>query len=54
MQELVMTYQKIEVERRSPHLGAFLEAVDLSSPLDVATVKEIRAALLGVRAHLFP
>jgi taurine dioxygenase len=41
-----MTYQKIEVERCSPYLGAFIEAVDLSSPLDVATVREIRAALL--------
>ena len=49
-----MTYQKIEVERRSPHLGAFLEAVDLGSPPDVAKVKEIRAALLGVRGRLFP
>ena len=41
-----MTYQKIEVERRSPYLGAFIEAVDLSAPLDDATVAEIRAALL--------
>lgn len=44
--ELTVTYQKIEVERRSPHLGAFIEAVDLSAPLDDATVAEIRAALL--------
>ncbi len=44
--ELTVAYQKIEVERRSPHLGAFIEAVDLSAPLDDATVAEIRAALL--------
>jgi len=41
-----MSYQKIEVERRSPHLGAFVGGVDLSSPLDDETVKEIRTALL--------
>ena len=39
-----MSYQKIEVERRPPHLGAVIEAVDLSSPLEVATVMEMGAA----------
>lgn len=41
-----MSYQRIEVERRSPHLGAFVSGVDLSSPLEDETVKEIRSALL--------
>ena len=41
-----MNYQKIQVERRSPHLGAFVEGVDLTSPLDDATASEIYASLL--------
>lgn len=41
-----MSYQKIQVERRSPHLGAFISGVDLSASLDEETVNEIRAALL--------
>ena len=41
-----MAYQKIQVERRSPHLGAFIEGVDLTAPLDDETVAEVRTALL--------
>ncbi len=41
-----MSYQIIQAERRSPHLGAFIEGVDLAQPLDVAAVAEIKAALL--------
>jgi len=41
-----MKYESIRVQRRSPHLGAFIEGVDLTRPLDHATVAEIRAALL--------
>ena len=41
-----MDYQQIQVTRRSPHLGAFIGGVDLTSPLDEAMVSEIYAALL--------
>jgi len=41
-----MQYQKIKVERRSPHLGAFVGGIDLSKDLDEETVNEIRTALL--------
>ena len=41
-----MAYQNIQVERRSPRLGAFIEGVDLTGPLEDETVAEIRAALL--------
>ena len=41
-----MNYEIIKTERRSPHLGAFVEGVDLTQPLDDATVLEIKAALL--------
>jgi taurine dioxygenase len=40
-----MNYQTIKAERRSPHLGAFIEAVDLTQPLADAAVAEIKAAL---------
>jgi hypothetical protein len=39
MQELVMTYQKIEVARRSPHLGAFIEAVELFAAATRVTIQ---------------
>ena len=41
-----MSYRIIKAERRSPHLGAFIEGVDLTQALDEATVAEIKAALL--------
>ena len=41
-----MTYQVLKVARRSPHLGAFIEGVDLSQSLSAAAVDEIKAALL--------
>ena len=41
-----MSYQHIQVERRSPHLGAFVTGVDLSQPLEAEAVSELRAALL--------
>ena len=41
-----MNYKIIKPERRSPHLGAFIEGVDLSKPLSDDAVAEIKAALL--------
>ncbi len=41
-----MKYKTISVARRSPHLGAFVQSVDLSQPLPQETVAEIRSALL--------
>ena len=41
-----MNYQIIQAERRSPHLGAFIEGVDLTQPLDAPAVAEIKGALL--------
>lgn len=40
MQELVMTYQKIKVERRSPQLGAFIEAVELFAAETRITIQD--------------
>jgi taurine dioxygenase len=40
------SYQIVKTERRSPHLGAFIEGVDLTQPLEDAAVAEIKAALL--------
>ena len=40
-----MTYKIIEVERRSPHLGAFVGGVDLTQALEEAAIAEIKAAL---------
>ncbi len=41
-----MEYQKIEVARRSPNLGAFVSGVDLGEDLPDSAIEEIRAALL--------
>jgi taurine dioxygenase len=41
-----MAYQKLQLERRSPHLGAYVDGVDLSKPLDDESIAEIRSALL--------
>ena len=41
-----MEYKDIRAIRRSPHLGAFIEDVDLGSTLSKETVAEIRSALL--------
>ncbi|MDE0309144.1 MAG: TauD/TfdA family dioxygenase [Acidiferrobacterales bacterium] len=41
-----MSYQNIQCTRRSPHLGAFVDRVDLSTDLGEQTVAEIRSALL--------
>ena len=41
-----MNYEIIKTERRSPHLGAFVEGVDLTQPLEDAAIAEIKAALL--------
>ena len=48
-----MTYEIIEVQRRSPHLGGFVRGVDLTRPLDDAAVAEIRAALLEFSVLFF-
>ena len=48
-----MAYQTIEVERRSPHLGAWIRGVDLREELDAATVAEIRQALLEFHVIFF-
>lgn len=48
-----MTYHKIEVERRSPHLGAFIHGIDLTRALDDDTVREIRSALLEFHVIFF-
>ena len=48
-----MNYRKIAVARRSPHLGAWVSGVDLSVPLDDATVAEIRGALLEFHVLFF-
>ena len=48
-----MSYQKIIVERRSPHLGAWIAGVDLREALDDATVAEIRKALLEFHVVFF-
>ncbi len=41
-----MDYQTVSVTRRSPHLGAFVDDVDLSKKLPDPTVQDIRHALL--------
>lgn len=41
-----MAYKHINTIRRSPHLGAFVEGVDLSQSLSTEVIAEIRAALL--------
>ncbi len=41
-----MNYKHISATRRSPHLGAFIEGVDLSTDLPDEAIAEIRAALL--------
>ena len=41
-----MNYRELQIEPRSPHLGAFIEGVDLSLPLGKTSIHEIHAALL--------
>ncbi len=41
-----MTYQRIAVERLTPHIGAEISGVDLSKPVDSEIIAEIRQALL--------
>ncbi len=41
-----MDYQTVSVTRRSPHLGAFVDDVDLSKKLPDPTIQDIRHALL--------
>jgi len=41
-----IAYKKLQIERRSSNLGAFIEGVDLSQALDDESVAEIRSALL--------
>lgn len=48
-----MAYEKIEVERRSPHLGAWIRGVDLRHELDDRTIAEIRRALLEFHVIFF-
>ena len=48
-----MSYDKIEVERRSPHLGAWIRGVDLREELDDAIIAEIRRALLEFHVIYF-
>jgi hypothetical protein len=48
-----MNYQIIKVERRSPHLGAFIDGVDMTQSLDDAVVTGIRAALLEFSVFFF-
>lgn len=48
-----MPYKTIQVERRSPHLGAFISAVNLAQPMDDEVVAEIRAALLEFHVIFF-
>ena len=48
-----MSYQKIEVERRSPHLGAWVRGVDLREDLEDDIIAEIRRALLEFHVIFF-
>ncbi len=48
-----MNYKHISTERRSPHLGAFVDGVDLSQPLSKQVVSEIRSALLEFSVIFF-
>ena len=41
-----MTYQAIQVEKLTPHVGGEISGVDLSQPLDERTFKEIHDALI--------
>ena len=41
-----MSSNQIQIERCSPHLGAFIRGVDLVSKLDDDVIQEIRSALL--------
>jgi len=41
-----MNYQVLKIARRSPHLCAFIEGVDLTQSLSATAVAEIKAALL--------
>lgn len=48
-----MSYRKIQVERRSPYLGAWVRGVDLRQDIDIDTIAEIRRALLEFHVLFF-
>ena len=48
-----MTYEKIEVERRSAHLGGWIRGIDLREELDAETIAEIKQALLEFHVIFF-
>ena len=48
-----MSFKYITTTRRSPHLGAFVEGVDLSEPLAEEAISEIRSALLDYGVLFF-
>ena len=41
-----MTYQSIQIDKLTPHVGGEISGVDLSKPLDERTFKEIHDALI--------
>lgn len=48
-----MSFKIIEVERRSPHLGAWISGIDLTQNLDDDTIAEIRRALIEFHVIFF-
>ncbi|MFT5739351.1 MAG: alpha-ketoglutarate-dependent taurine dioxygenase, partial [Gammaproteobacteria bacterium] len=48
-----MSVQKLRIKPRSVHIGAFIEGVDLSQPLDDSVIAEIRQALLDYYVIFF-
>ena len=48
-----MNFKKLQAKRRSPYLGAFIEGVDLTRPMDKVTLSEIKAALLEYNVIFF-
>ena len=41
-----MNFKTFKANQRSPHLGAFIEDIDLSKPIDGLTLSELKVALL--------
>ena len=50
---LALPFERIEIRPMSPTIGAEIHGVDLSKPLDDATLAEVRSALLEYKAIFF-
>lgn len=50
---MLLKYKELNLTRRSPHLGAFVEGVNLCEELRATTVAEIKSALLEFSVIFF-